>query len=106
MKHCIALTRAGRRCRNTAPLGAYCPKHVHPVTIRIVVKMYCPNCSMPRRRIHFDGEVWQCQHCRSWWHAHTVADPVHASLFHQGGPAGYDPETGFEAQDLPRAVEG
>jgi hypothetical protein len=57
---------------------------------------------MPRRRLQFDGEVWHCIHCRSWWSAETVADPACAGLFRRGGPAGYDPETGFEAQAPPR----
>jgi len=64
--------------------------------------LWCPNCAMPRRRLQFDGEVWHCVHCRSWWSPETVADPAYAALFRRGGPAGFDPETGFEAQDRPR----
>lgn len=58
--------------------------------------LYCPNCSLPRRRVHFNGEVYQCHHCKSWWSVAFVAE--HERMFVQGGPAGYDPETGFEAQ--------
>ncbi len=31
----------------------------------------CPNCAMPRRRLHFNGEVWHCTRCRSWWSSDT-----------------------------------
>jgi hypothetical protein len=57
---------------------------------------------MPRRALQFDGEVWHCTHCRGWWSPGSLADPAYAALFRRGGPAGFDPETGFEAQDRPR----
>ena len=59
---------------------------------------YCPNCSLPRRLLHFNGEIFQCEHCKSWWSAAFVAE--RKEWFLQGGPAGYDPETGYEAQDI------
>jgi len=62
-------------------------------------QLYCPNCSLPRRRLHFNGEVYQCHNCQSWWSPGFVAE--HEPMFVQGGPAGYNPETGFEAQDRP-----
>jgi len=64
--------------------------------------LWCPHCALPRRRLHYDGEVWTCTRCRCWWSPETPADPAYAALFRRGGPAGFDPETGFEAQDRPR----
>lgn len=66
---------------------------------------WCPNCSMPRRPLHFNGEVWRCTHCNSWWTPATLRDPSYAPLFRRGGPAGFDPESGFEAQALPKAAK-
>ena len=64
-------------------------------------ELYCPNCSMPRRRIHYNGEVWSCRRCRSWWSKETVDSETYRPLFERGGPAGFDPETGFESQAQP-----
>jgi hypothetical protein len=59
---------------------------------------------MPRRALQYNGEVWHCTHCRGWWSPGSLADPAYAALFRRGGPAGFDPESGFEAQDRPRAL--
>ena len=64
--------------------------------------LWCPNCAMPRRALQYDGEVWHCTRCRGWWSPGSLADPAYAALFRRGGPAGFDPETGFEAQARPR----
>ena len=61
--------------------------------------LFCPNCSLPRRLLHSDGEVYKCTHCKSWWSPQTVLE--YYVLFTRGGPAGYDPKTGFEAQARP-----
>lgn len=99
---CEALTAAGKPCGRPAVVRRpLCARHAQ-VQDAPTPQLFCPNCSLPRRRLHYDGEVWKCTQCKSWWNPHTVRDPRYAELFTQGGPAGYDPETGFECQDHPR----
>ena len=61
---------------------------VKPQGRRCYPSPVCPNCSLPRRALGWDGEVFKCVGCGSWWHrAFVLCRPLEFSI-NPGPPDG------------------